>query len=176
MAMSRCAILVKNATPADMLRVGLELGVMGANPSKLGLSENQSSIENGEFGVAVANEWGLLFSDSGPYLENVATDLLTELSDTNKIFFWLTQSTTAGLWFELHENGILRRKWVEVESQVIENFGTALPEEPENLFTSEHDQEGERDEFKLLQLAEQVTGLSDELLFTMAFEVYASGL
>lgn len=176
MGLSRSAILVKDASEHEMLEIGGRLGVLAADPVKVRDVEDQADIGYDEFGVACLNGWGVLYSDPSPYFEAEPTLRLSELSASREVFFWLTQSAVAGLWFEYHADGALLRKWVEVESQVHVCEGEPLSQEPIGFFTADPDHEGERDEWKLLEICEATTGVSTELLFGSPFAVYASGL
>ncbi len=90
------------------------------------------------------------------YEKNI-TEKLSSLSKNTNLFMWLNQDVTGALWFEYHDNEKLKRKWVEIEGDVIENIGTPLSKEPKNMFSS--DGCGERDKWSIINLAEKITGI-----------------
>jgi hypothetical protein len=155
-----------------MQRVAKRLGLLADGATAHKRASDQSKIESYELGIAERHGWGLLLLDSEPLLGDDTTSKLASASGGAELFFWLTQSATAGLWFESHSGGRLRRKWVEVESQVLENIGAPLPQEPPGVFNGDPDEEGERDEFKLMALAEAVTGVTTDELFSMPFAAF----
>ncbi len=169
MGLSRSAILVRGSDAPAMERVAVRLGLLAEGTASHKRASDQSEIGSHEVGLAERKGWGLLFLDCRPLLGDDTTAKLSAESKLGEVFFWLTESTTAGLWFENHRDGQLYRKWVEVESEVLENFGAPLPQEPPGFFNSAPDAERERDEYRLLELAEAVTGITTDELFDMPF-------
>jgi len=172
--MNICTILIKISDRDFILQLAIELGVLNKNFDKISSSSNPLNLNIKEIGIAQFGEWCVLVLDCNPFLESEATTVLTKYSNNTEIFFLLTESTSAGLWFEYHVNGQLIRKWVEVESQVAVNMGEPLKQEPYEFFTSEPDEEGERDEWKLFELCEKVTQICAEKLFSNCLTVYMS--
>lgn len=170
--MNQCMIILKNADVNQLLDLVKVLGVLTKSNEQIESDSDPMSLEENQIGIAQIGDWGVLVSGCYLFLEKEATPILTSFSDNTKVFFVLTESTSAGLWFEYHVNGELIRKWVEVESEVAVNFGEALPQEPGNFFTSEPDEEGDRDEWKLFDLCEKVTQVSTEKLFNNTYEIY----
>ena len=168
--MNRCAILVEKANAGKLFDIGVSLGILTTESKNLKSDCDQSELNDNDVGIAEIDGWGVLFTDCLPFLEQEPK--LSRFSENTKIFFWLTESTSAGLWFEYHVNGVLIRKWIEIESKVLVNEGDALVEEPVGFFTSEDDEDGERDEWKIVDLAEKVTKVPSEKLFSDIFDIY----
>jgi hypothetical protein len=112
------------------------------------------------------DNWLVYAADINQVLEHEEklTEKLSPLSKNTKLFMWLTQNVTGALWFEYHENGELKRKWFEIEGEVQSNIGAPLPEEVKGMFTSEEDEDGERDEREVIKVAEKITGINWETL------------
>lgn len=176
MGLSRAALMVRGAPKESMVTLAKNLGLLGPGAAMAREVSDQSEIGEGDYGVCSIGGWGMLFSSSRPYLENELTEALSDISCEHDVFFWLTQSTVAALWFEYHEKGKLRRKWVEAESEVHVNEGSPLAQEPPGLFSGARDEEGIRDELRVLELADEITGVSVASVFETPFDVYASGL
>lgn len=108
--------------------------------------------------------WYLVFGDSNRFFEIELSEALTELSESGEVFLFLIQSVTGGLWFEYYVSGEQKRQWIEIEREVVSHQGEPLQAEPEGLFTSDPDEEYERDDWKVIGLAEAITGISwDEM-------------
>lgn len=156
-----------------MLGLAAQLGLVSPGARQIRSATEQSEIGDDEVGVAVESGWGILFLDSGPLLDIDLTRVLSAASTTRPIFIWLAQSASGGLWFEFHQHGSLERKWVEVESEVVETFGQPLAQEPTGFFSEAPDDDGIRDENTVLALAAAVTGISEDQLFSMPFAVFS---
>lgn len=94
------------------------------------------------------------------------SDKLRTASLGGRIFFWFTASSTGEVLFELHEDGVLCRRWAESEGQVLANLGTPLAEEA-GLVEPEQDGGPMHDEWSMLELAERLTGISEDQHFHM---------
>jgi hypothetical protein len=174
--MSYSAVLLSDCDEAGAL---VAANVLGLIPPDSSSSERGSYdvLSESVVGIASVSGWGVIFCDSGVFLGlEDALGKLSEASKGRRLFFWLTQSASGGLWFEAHEDGELKRKWLEVEGEVEENEGTPLPQEPEGFFNSDEDEEGERDEDALFELSDAVTGVSTEEVFACSFAIYPSAL
>jgi hypothetical protein len=172
MGLSKCAVLISETNENELVEICKILGLLSKDFKCVKSGVDQSLIDDEEFGIAVISGWGVIFSDVGPFLEKEYTDYLSEISKDKKLFYWLTESASGGLWFEYFINGTLIRKWVEIEGEVAVNYGQELPEEPSGLFTSDYDEEEERDEWALFDLAEKLTGISTDIMFDGQYNVY----
>lgn len=174
--MSYSAVLLSDCNEGGALGAANALGLV---PTDLSSSERGSYdvLSESVVGIASISGWGVIFCDSGVFLElEDALGKLSEVSDGRRVFFWLTQSTSGALWFEVHEDGELKRKWLEVEGEVEENEGIPLPQEPDGFFNSDEDEEGVRDEDALFELSDAVTGVKTEEVFACSFAIYPSAL
>lgn len=168
--MSRCAIYVSGE--GDPLEIAIAAGVLHPGARKLRAVADQSEIHENEIGIASAKGWRVLFASSGPFLDGEVFARLVSLSQGRTIFCWLTQSASGGLWFELSKDGGVVRKWFEVDGRVEHNLGSPLHEEHPGMFGPESNQEG-GDEWDVVALAGKITGVSEDDLFAMPFDVYA---
>ncbi len=172
MGWSRGGLYIESASVNVAKSVALAVGLIDMEAAPLRTVADQSEIARGEVGIATINQWGVVLYDPKWAFAAKATLLFPELSVRQRIFFWLTDSVAAGLWFEMHEAGQMTRRWVESECVVLENYGAELPQEPEGFFSSKPDEEGERDEWAVLSLAHAITGFSENELFSVPFTVY----
>lgn len=168
--MSRCAIYFSGAD--GPLEFAVAAGLLPADARRLRAAADQSDIHDGEIGLATTQGWHVVFANSGPFLDGKMFARVASLSQGRTIFCWLTQSASGGLWFELSRDGVVLRKWFEVDGRVEHNFGNPLPEELPGMFGAESNQEG-GDEWDIVDLAGKITGISDEELFAMPFDVYS---
>ncbi len=180
MGMNYGAVLLSDCKEKDISGIAEILGIIPPNTKSCGQGSCDSLSES-LVGITNISGWGVILCDSGIFIEReeIVENLSENLSTVSKecrLFFWLTQSVTGGLWFEYYENGESRRKWLEMEGEVIENEGIPLPQEPEGFFNGEEDEEGERDEEKLLELADAVTGITTEEIFASTFTLYRNAL
>ncbi len=72
------------------------------------------------------------------------------------------ESTSGMLAFDFFQHNQKIREWREIEGEVVKNTGNPLACEPENLFTSDEDEDGERDEWQLIAIAEKHCGIEWE--------------
>jgi hypothetical protein len=99
---------------------------------------------------------------------------LSGLSRGGRVVSWYTQSASAGVVFEVHEAGDVRRRWVEAEGEILEDVGTPLQEE-EGLIDPEDFEGGpHHDEWSVLALVERLTNISVDTHFEMTGVVYAA--
>ena len=171
MGLSRCGIYLEGADQATAERCSERLGLIAPAAVSIGIASDQAEISDDLIGVTARNGWGVLFADSGPFLDGQVFEQLRTLSMERDIFCWLTQSASAGLWFEFHRKGERIRKWLEVEGVVEANEGAPLAIEPGDFFDSTQDRRG-RDEWSLVALAGTLTGISEDLQFDMPFAVF----
>lgn len=128
------------------------------------------SASEGAVALLELQDWHVVLGDVGPFLNEGLSTRLASLSKGGKVFCILAESTSGGLGFELHDGGRQLRRWLEVEGVVDANEGSPLQEEPAGLFTSEPDEDGARDFWAAVTLAEQVTGTSWDSLHVMQSE------
>lgn len=154
--------------------VATRLGLTKSN----GFAHSEKGFDVGEglrVGITAA-PWSVILGSPDallPHMEKLS-GALTELSQARKIVFWYTQSASGGVIFEIHENGALRRKWVEAEGQVFEDVGEPVPEE-EGLVERENHEGGPlHSEQTVLALAEKITGIKVDDHFEMDGLVYAA--
>lgn len=154
--------------------VATRLGLINSN----GFPHSEKGFDVGE-GLRIGTTgapWSVILGSPDallPHMENLS-GALTELSHARKILFWYTQSASGGVIFEIHENGALRRKWVEAEGQVFEEVGEPVPEE-EGLVDRENHEGGPlHSEWTVLALVEKITGIKVDDHFEMDGLVYAA--
>ena len=127
------------------------------------VAKDQGSLsdgaEDGRIALLEDPNWHIILGDVRAFLVDDISDRLSAVSSRGRVFCIIAESTSGGLVFELHENGKVRRKWMEVDGVVTANLGEPLPEEPHGLFTDSRDADGERDFWKAVTVAEGVTGL-----------------
>lgn len=100
------------------------------------------------------NDWIITFIDPSYCLEKNFISTLTRLSKQTDIFMVLTQSITGGLWFEYHQQGELKRQWIEVEGEILSNLGEPISYESSFITKESY----ERNEWELFDMIKQVTG------------------
>ena len=170
MGMSRCAIYLSECDEAEAVRIAIDIGILDACEAPIRKVSDQSEVHESEIGVSSIGNWAVIFGDSDGFIDGEHFASITSYSKERSVFCWLTQSTCGGLWFELHRNNELRRKWIQIEGVVEMNFGEKLHEEASNVFTSDPDS-GEEEE--ILDLAGRITGITDNQIFNIPFTVYA---
>jgi hypothetical protein len=128
--------------------------------------------------VATMHGWSIIMADTGVFLQtlNELSSRLSSLSLGRKIFWWVNQSTSASLLFELHDNGALQRRWSESEGEVLEQYGSPLVQEasrdPHDSNTSS-DSGPTHDEWTMLALSQAITGLTEDEHFELTGNAYA---
>jgi hypothetical protein len=130
------------------------------------------SSRDGQIAALELSAWHLVFGDVRPFLQDSLSNRLSELSTAGKVFCIITEGTSGGLGFELHEGGRQLRKWLEVEGVVDHNEGIPLKEEPDGIFTGEPDFEGERDFWKAVTVAERIVGVSWDSIHTLQADLH----
>ncbi len=176
MGMNYGAILLSNCKEKELLGIAEILGIVPPNTKSCGQGSCDSLSES-LIGITNISDWGVILCDSNIFMEREEIiENLSTASRERRLFFWLTQSVTGGLWFEYHENGKSKRKWLEIEGKVIENEGAPLPQEPEDFFNEDEDEEGERDEEKIFELVDAVTGITTKDIFACTFTLYKNVL
>jgi hypothetical protein len=171
MGLSRCAILISDVNEDETVNLAKTLGLISSEPKCVNKDADQSEIAGSQVGVNIVGSWGVLFSEVDPFFQKDFTESFSKISKNKKIFTWLTESASGGLWFEFFNNGKLIRKWVEVEGEVAVNIGDALPEEPKEFFTEDEGNE-ERDEWSILALSEKITGVTEDIMFDGKYNIY----
>ena len=160
------AMLVQNSNISDKDL----LSIFVKDQKEIGKIYFDEPIDDLEVAIGKINNWTFLWSNIKLILKmdlDELSDKLTTLSIQNgHIFLWFYESVSGGLHFEFHENGLLLRKWTEVGNEVVQNIGEKIQQESSDIFNSECDEEGTRDEWKVVELMEAISDLSwdDDLL------------
>ena len=168
MGMSRCAIYLEDCDLPNAVRIAKASGLIDVLALPIRSVSDQSGIFHGEIGFAEYGGWALIFADPDMILDQGGFENFASRVGSRKLLCWLTVSASGGLWFEIHENGRLVRKWVQGDGSVEENFGDEIPGEEGN-FTMDPDGGGE---WEIVDFAGEITGITCDVLFKIAFEVY----
>lgn len=170
MGLSFCCIFVSVEDDISPLEVGQRLGVLSSSAKMTGKVAGVMAIPSGGVALGRFGEWSVVCGNSGLFIRQDHAMALDEISRSGRVFMWLTQSVTGGMWFEFHQGGLTRRRWVQIEGEVMECVGEPLPEEPVGMFTEGVSEDW--DESQVIELGEKVTGIAWEALCGMEFEVY----
>ena len=160
MGLSAGAIYVSEPGVAKEVAIGL--GLMAATASPVGHGEVGFDLQGGGIRLGEVGGWSVILGSPEalwPHLETLSAKLAAQ-SPGRKIFFWLTESASGTVFFELHENGELRRKWAEGEGTVLEDVGEPIPEEAGVVDRENHESGPLHDEWTVMEIAEKLTGLS----------------
>ena len=171
MGLSRCAILISDVNENETVNLAKKLGLISKEPICINEKTDQSEISKGQVGINVVENWGIIFSEVDPFFQKDFNEIFSKISKNKKMFTWLIESSSGGLWFDFFNNGQLIRKWIQVEGEVAVNMGDELPEEPKGYFNEEFTEE-ERDEWSILALAEKITGISEDIMFDGKYNIY----
>ena len=128
------------------------------------IDDAQSALELDEREIVTVqpegSNWCVLLGDISLCFDEEPGAHLSAASKGGEVMMIFTQDVTGGAWFEYHKGGQLRRKWMEVESEVEANIGEPLNEFDAEHFTDEIDEEeGPPDTWELVELAEAITGI-----------------
>jgi hypothetical protein len=118
--------------------------------------EKSKGMKKLAFSHGENERWTWILCDVGAVLTEPVFELLHKRSSEGRIICALAQSTSGGLWFEVSANGVVIRRWMEIEGNVEFNEGEPFPEEPKGLFNS--DKNSERDVWSLADLFKEFTG------------------
>lgn len=170
MGLSLCCVFISVGDDISALEIGQRLGILSATAKNIGQVNGALALGDRVLGVGRSGDWVLVCGHSGLFFGNDPAAALDEISRTGRVFMWLTQSVTGGMWFEFHQDGAMRRRWVQIEGEVMECAGEPLPEEPAGMFSESADED--RDESHVIELGERVTGISFQSILEMELEVY----
>lgn len=173
MGLSAGAIYVSE--PGVGLDVATSLGLVARGISPIKHTEPGFDVGDGIRVGVNTGAWSVLLGAPDallPHMEGL-TEKLSAQSGGRKVLFWYTQSSTGGVIFEVHENGALRRKWIESEGQVFEDIGTPTPEEEGMVDRAAHEGGPLHSEWSVIALAEKMTGVTVDQHFEMNGPVYA---
>ena len=170
--MGLSASVIYISEPEVGLKSAVSLGLVkeGATPLKVA---DPGFPTDGDVRISCAKGWSVVMLS----MEDDAlrlSDLLSTLSKGRKVFFWCTQSTAGLVWFEMHIDGALRRRWGEAEEQVMEQIGEPLPEEHGLVDMTTYESGPIHDEWSMLSLTESLTGLSQDDHFENTGPMYAA--
>lgn len=173
MGLSAGAIYVSQ--PGVGLELAARLGLLKLKGSPLRHAEPGFDLKDGLRIGDVSGSWSVILGSPYALLPRMETlsSALTEQSRGRRVFFWYTQSSNGGVIFEIHEDGALRRKWIESEGQIVEDVGTPVPEEEGLVDRLGHEGGPLHSEWTVIALAEKMTGLTVDDHFEMQGPVYA---
>lgn len=174
MGLSAGAIYISEPGVANEVATRLGLLKPGATPSQH--AEKGFDLDDGIRIGDVEGKWSVILGSPDallPRMDNLS-DALTEESHGRSILFWYTQSATGGVIFEVHEDGVLRRRWVESEGEVFADIGQTIPEEEGLVDRLNHEGGPLHSERTVIDIAEKMTGISIEQHFEMGGPVYAA--
>ena len=144
-------------------------------------TENFDAILNGvdedEVADGTVDDYRLIIMEPSLFLDEKLTDILSSISVDGSVFMLFIQNVTGGIWFEYHEQGMLKRQWVEIESVIQSNLGASLNDLDATIFADSSDENEPRDPQKALELAEDVMGIKFDKfsgIFNM-YEMHNSG-
>lgn len=108
-----------------------------------------------------ASDWIITLLDPEFCFNESFTLTLSNFSKNINIFYALSQDVTGGLWFEYHQQGELKRQWIELEGNIVSSMGdfTLL----EQSFVSQECYE--RDTWEIFKLVHDITGFDLSTLF-----------
>jgi hypothetical protein len=167
--MNKCVVFISESlgNPVEIART-LQLLKPDALPAR---QAPEDELEDHELGIANARGWHILFMSPNQFLTGAVHSPLMRLSYGGRIFFWLAQGKS-GLWFELHENGVVKRSWLYGDGIVEASLGRPLPQEPYGKFPDEADPDGHFDEWDVIELGVLTTGIMMGDLFSLPCAAY----
>ena len=174
MGLSAGAIYVSE--PGVGLELASHLGLIKRGASPIKHAESGFDVKDGVRIAAVPQSWSVILGAPRALLPRMSklSQALTDQSKGRKILFWYTQSSTGGVMFEVHEDGVLQRKWIESEGQVIEDLGAPVPEEEGLVDRANHESGPLHSEWTVIAIAERMTGITVDQHFEMQGSVYAA--
>lgn len=176
MGLSCGLVMTQKACASHATHVASELSLIARASAPWRHAPLWESGGHGQIAVLELPEWHVVFGDVRPFLEEGLSSRLSSLSKGGRVFCIIAESASGGLGFELHEHGCQVRRWLEVEGVVDANEGSPLPEEPIGLFTSEPDENDDRDFWKAISIAECITGTRWDSFHLMQAEVHRTSV
>jgi hypothetical protein len=174
MGLSAGAIYISE--PGVAYTVATRVGLLDAGSAAVEHTAQGFDMKDGvRLGVA-EGQWSLILASPDallPLMDEMSR-LLTEESKGRRILLWCAQSASGGAMFEVHEDGALKRRWVEAEGQVFEDVGEPVPEEAGLVDRQNHEGGPLHSEWTLLELAAKITGIAVDQHFEMNGPVYAA--
>lgn len=157
--MNLCIVIARSMRPVELLASLAATGYVNESVTAETALANDNVIEfvqsnDGVIGIIGHDQWAAAVMEPSAAFDEAFSEYLLTLSRNRDVFMMLTQSSTGGLWFELCRQGQRVRQWIEIESQVVSNTGTPLNAQDAKWFSEQPDEGGERDFWKLVEMAE----------------------